>query len=71
MDCNATNEYGAVSKWECRTCGVQARKQEVRSGGSRWIIEHDRTCLAYGGTEDVGPVTSVNDPDNASFIWSG
>lgn len=55
----------AVEKWKCPTCNAEAAKSN-----QRWTIEHKRTCTAYRGTEDVGPVTSVNDPDNALYLPS-
>jgi hypothetical protein len=54
---------GAVKKWNCPTCNASAVK--IRQ---RWVIGHERGCTAYEGIEDVGPVTSVNDPDNAYFV---
>lgn len=52
-----------VSRWECPTCGKNAVKIK-----NRWVIVHKLTCAEQVTPEDVGPVTSVNDPDNAYFI---
>lgn len=59
-NCNAS---GTVKKWQCDVCGNRAVK--VRT---RWVIKHHARCTVQGTPEDVGPVTSVNDPDNAYFV---
>jgi len=54
----------AVEIWTCEFCGVDARK-----AGNRWKIEHAPRCAVKPGeVQDMGPVTSVNDPDNAWFV---
>jgi hypothetical protein len=55
-----------VTKWGCTYCGEGAQKSR---DGQRWIIVHRHTCTdAPNASEDVGPVTSVNDPDNVLLL---
>lgn len=55
-----------VTKWGCTNCGEHARKSR---DSRRWIIIHSHKCTdAPNATEDVGPVTSVNDPDNVLLL---
>lgn len=56
----------AVLKWNCEGCGQAARKTR---DGRRWVIVHHVRCPDRPGMyEDTGPVTSVNDPDNALYV---
>jgi hypothetical protein len=55
--------HGVVKKWKCPTCNVSAVK--IRQ---RWVINHERNCTAHDGSEDVGPVTASNDPDNVHLV---
>lgn len=57
-----------VTKWSCSGCGKRAIKMRTKNG-RRWYIVHTSDCTVQPNlTEDVGPVTSVNDPDNAYFV---
>jgi len=57
------NDDMAVTKWNCSVCKKSAVKIQ-----NRWTIVHKLTCTVQTTPEDVGPVTSVNDPDNAYFV---
>lgn len=58
-----------VTRWGCEGCGQLAQKT---STNQRWVIRHhDRCPDRPGDLEDVGPVTSVNDPDNALYRRDG
>jgi len=55
-----------VTKWSCPSCHVAAMKSV---DGRRWVILHNSRCAeSPGAAEDVGPVTSTNDPDNVQFV---
>lgn len=60
----------AVTRWTCPTCGAEAVKKTHKFTGGRpqWFINHQDDCTEFTGSEHVGPVTSVNDPDNAYFV---
>lgn len=58
----------AVTKWNCAGCGKSAVKMRTKVG-DRWFIVHHGRCPDQPNlTEDVGPVTSVNDPDNVYLV---
>lgn len=55
--------YNTVTRWQCDDCGKRATKFK-----NRWMIWHRLGCPLSAEPEDVGPVTSVNDPDNAYYV---
>lgn len=58
----------SVTKWSCPGCHVAAMKS---ANGRSWVILHHSRCpITPGSTENVGPVTSVNDPDNVYLVRS-
>lgn len=62
------NRGGKKFRMVCAGCGAQAQKRSNTSGsGSRWIIKHARSCVEFRGSEDIGPVTALNDPENV--VW--
>lgn len=60
----------AVKKWTCHSCNNGAEKASFKNG-ERWVIQHHPRCETHSNlAEDVGPVTSVNDPNNVLLIQS-